>query len=156
MLAANAVAGGAPEAVVTREQLKHERLRLTRVDATHTMTGRCAVEVEFEWMDGERVVGRAEGQASTTGDLRIAALAAVDALEKFSRGAMHFELTGIKALRAFDANIVIVSLSVRQEQGTQRLLGSYLAEADPIRSSVIAVLNATNRVLGNYISISPQ
>ena len=152
MVAANAETGDRPEAVATRDQLRRERLRLTRVDASHTMTGHCAVEVELEWMDGERVVGRAEGQTSTAGDLRIAALAAINALEKFAAGALTFELTGIKGIRAFDANIVIVSIAVRQGPGPQRLLGSFLAEADPTRSSVIAVLNATNRVLGNYIS----
>jgi hypothetical protein len=152
MLAVNAESGDTPEAVVTREQLRRERLRLVRVDAKHTMTGYCVVEVELEWMGGDRVVGRAEGQASTAGDLRIAALATIAALEKFGDGALAFELTGIKAIRAFDANIVIVSLGVQRGPGPQRLLGSYLAEADPIRSAVIAVLNATNRVLGNYIT----
>jgi hypothetical protein len=152
MLAVNEERGDTPEAVVTREQLKRERLRLTRVDATHTATGHCAVEVELEWMGGERVVGRVEGQASTAGDLRIAALAAISALEKFAAGSFAFELTGIKGIRAFDANIVIVSIAVKHGPGPQRLLGSYLADADPIRSAVIAVLNATNRVLGNYIA----
>ena len=153
MLAVNAESGSAPEAAATREQLKRERLRLTRVDATHTMTGHCAVEVELEWLEGQRVVGRAQGQASTAGDLRIAALAATDALERFSGGALSFDLTGVKAIRAFDANVVIVSIAVRRGPGPTRLLGSHLAEADPIRSTVIAVLNATNRVLGNYISV---
>jgi hypothetical protein len=139
--------------VISREQFRRERLRLARVAATHTTTGTCAVEVELDWVDGERVVGRASGQASTAGDLRIAALAALDALEKFSAGTLEFDLTGIKAIRAFDANIVIVSIAVKRGPGPQRLLGSYLAESDPIRSAVIAVLNATNRVLGNYITI---
>jgi hypothetical protein len=152
MVAVNAESGDAPEAVATQEQFKRERLRLTRVDATHTMTGNCAVEVELEWLAGERVVGRSHGQASTAGDLRIAALAAIDALEKFATGDLKFELTGIKGLRAFDANIVIVSIAVRQGPGPQRLLGSCLAETDTTRASVIAVLNATNRVLGNYIT----
>ena len=151
MLAANDDKEGGTETVVTREQLKRERLRLTRVESTRTMTGQCAVEVELEWVGGQRVVGRTVGQASTAGDLRIAALATIDALEKFSEGAIGFELTGIKAIRAFDANIVILSLAVR-EHGAPRLLGSYLADADPIRSAVIAVLNATNRVLGNHIA----
>ena len=152
MLAVNEESGDAPGAVITREQLRRERLRLTHVDARHTSHGYCVVEVALEWMAGTRVVGRAEGQASTAGDLRIAALAALNALEKFAQGALSFELTGIKGIRAFDANIVIVSLGVQRGPGPQRLLGSYLAEADPIRSAVIAVLNATNRVLGNYIS----
>jgi len=152
MFPENAEPDGTLETVVTREQLKRERLRLTRIGSTRTQTGQCAVEVELEWLGGVRVVGRAEGQASTAGDLRIAALAAVAALEQFGAGALSFDLTGIKAIRAFDANIVIVSLTVKQDGTPQRLLGSYLAEEDPVRSAVIAVLNATNRILGNYIA----
>jgi hypothetical protein len=152
MLALNEENGSAPETVVTREQLKRERLRLTRVEATHSATAHCAVEVELEWMGGERVVGRAEGQATTAGDLRIAALAAIAALETFAGGTFAFDLTGIKTIRAFDANIVIVAIGVRRGPGPQRLLGSHLAEDDPIRSAVTAVLHATNRVLGNYIA----
>ena len=33
-----------------------------------------------------------------------------------------------------------------------RLVGCYLAETDTRRGTAMAVLNATNRVLGNYIS----
>lgn len=152
MLPGDAEADGTTEAVISREQFRRQRLQLVRVDSRHTTTGSCAVEVELDWVDGERVVGRASGHASTAGDLRIAALAALDALEKFSAGSLEFDLTGIKAIRAFDANIVIVSITVRQGPGPQRLLGSCLAETDTTRASVIAVLNATNRVLGNYIT----
>ena len=104
----NGESSGSLEAVVTREQLKRERLRLTRVESKRTQTAQCAVEVELEWMGGERVVGRAEGQTSTAGDLRCAAEAAIDAIERFSAGVLELELLGVKALRAFDANIVIV------------------------------------------------
>ena len=143
---------GATEAVVTGEQIRRGRLRLTRVESTRSPTGQCVVEVELEFVEGQRVVGRSEGQASNAGELRIAALAAIEALERFANGAFTFELTGIKGLRAFDANIVIVSLAMKDGTGGQRLLGSYLADTDLVRSSVIAVLNATNRVLGNYIA----
>jgi hypothetical protein len=85
------------------------------------------------------------------GDLRVAAEATLRALETFSRGAVTFELAGIKSLRAFDANIIIVALGVRGSAGPARLLGAYLAEREPIRGAVIAVLNATNRLLGNFI-----
>jgi hypothetical protein len=86
------------------------------------------------------------------GDLRVAAEAALHALENFAGGALAFELAGIKALRAFDANIVIVAVGLRKGEGPTRLLGSYLAEQDPVRAAVVAVLNATNRILGNFIS----
>lgn len=152
MLAAKENKDGSTEAAATREQVRRERLRLTRVESTRSPTGQCVVEVELEFLEGQRVIGRSEGQASNAGELRIAALAAIAALEKFADGAFTFELTGIKGLRAFDANIVIVSLSMKDGSGAQRLLGSYLADTDLVRSSVIAVLNATNRAVGNYIS----
>ena len=152
MLGADDNEDGVIEAVVTRDQLRRGRLRLTRVESTRSPTGQCVVEVELEFLEGQRVVGRSEGQAINAGELRIAALAAIEALEKFGNGSFSFELTGIKGLRAFDANIVIVSLAMKDASGGQRLLGSYLADTDLVRSSVIAVLNATNRVLGNYIA----
>ena len=64
---------------------------------------------------------------------------------------LMFELLGVKAVRAFDATVVIVSLSARAEQ-TTRLVGSCLTEADPARGAALAVLNATNRLLGNYLA----
>jgi hypothetical protein len=71
---------------------------------------------------------------------------------RFSEGQLNLELIGVKAMRAFDANIVIVSVGATREGNPERLLGSYLAEQDPLRGAVIAVLNATNRVLGNFIA----
>jgi len=132
--------------------VKRERLRFTNFRFVRTPSGLCTAEVEFEWMDGVTVVGKASGQSSPMGDLRVAAEAALRALESFSGGAIEFELTGVKALRAFDANIVIVALGLRKGEGPQRLLGSYLAERDPVRAAVVAVLNATNRILGNFIA----
>src|SRR5579862_3033132 len=131
-------------------QLKRERLRFSNFRFARTPSGLCTAEVE--WLDGVTVVGRATGQSSPMGDLRVAAEAALHALENFAGGALAFELAGIKALRAFDANIVIVAVGLRKGEGPTRLLGSYLAEQDPVRAAVVAVLNATNRILGNFIS----
>ena len=58
----------------------------------------------------------------------------------------------MKVVRAFDANVVIASLIQRGDSGPDRLLGCYLADGDMVRGAALAVLNATNRVLGNYIS----
>lgn len=117
-----------------------------------TQSGVCSAEVELEWVDGVKVTGKANGPSSPMGDLRVAAEATLKALEGFSKGAILFELSGVKALRAFDTNVVIVAVSLRQGEGPQRLMGSYLAERDPIRAAVYAVLNATNRLLGNFIA----
>jgi hypothetical protein len=133
-------------------QIKRERLRFSTFRFVRTPSGLCTAEVELEWVDGVTVVGRASGQSSPMGDLRVAAEAGLKALESFAGGALEFDLAGIKALRAFDANIVIVAVGVRKGEGPQRLLGAYLAESDPVRAAVVAVLNATNRLLGNFIA----
>jgi hypothetical protein len=137
---------------VTAGQLKRERLRFSDFRFARTPAGHCTAAVELEWVDNVRVTGNAEGQSSPMGDLRIAADAALRALERFSDGALVFELVGVKLLRAFDANIVIVSVAVKRGDGPKKLLGCYLAETDSVRGAVVAVLNATNRVLGNFIA----
>ena len=136
---------------ITPSQLKRERLRFSDFKFTRTPSGQCSCEVELEWVDGVRVVGKASGQSSPMGDLRISADAVLRALETFSGSALQFELVGVKLLRAFDANVVIVSVNVKKGEGPPRLLGCYLAEHDAVRGTVVAVLNATNRVLGNFI-----
>ena len=139
--------------VISQAQLKRERLRFTNFVFHRAPSGTCKSEVELEWMEGERVTGKAEGVTSTLGDLRVAADAALRAIEQFSDGSLRFELVGVKTMRAFDANIVIVSvLAVLGGGPQQRLLGCHLAEDDPLRSAVVAVLHATNRVLGNFIA----
>ena len=79
------------------------------------------------------------------------AKAAIEAIESFSQGGLGLELMGVKLVRAFDANVIIVSATQRSARST-RLVGCYLADRDPVRGAALAVLNATNRVLGNYIS----
>ena len=138
--------------IVTQAQLKRERLRFVDFHFTRTQAGQCTAEVELEWLEGARVSGTASGQSSPMGDLRIAAEAGLRALETFTEGQLQLELIGITAMRAFDANLVIVSVGVLKGDGPRKLLGCYLAERDPIRASVIAVLNATNRLLGNFIA----
>jgi hypothetical protein len=132
---------------------RRERLRFSEFSFTRTPAGVCVAEVELEWAPGTRFRGRSEGQSSPLGDLRIAAEAAMRALESFSKGELAFELIGVKMVRAFDANLIIVSISMRGTPMPTRLLGCYLAEGDIARGAATAVLNATNRVLGNFISV---
>jgi hypothetical protein len=132
-------------------QGQRSRLRFTDFAFRRASDGRCTAEVELEWTEGVRVRGNAAGQSSPTVDLRVAAEAALRAIEAFSEGAMAFDLIGAKAVRAFDANVVIVSVENRRE-GPRRLLGACLVEDDPCRGAVVAVLSATNRVLGNFIA----
>jgi hypothetical protein len=130
---------------------RRERLKFAEFSFTRTPSGQCSAEVTLEWDDGLHV-GRAIGQSSPLGDFRVAAEATLRSLEEFAKDSMHFELLGIKHVRAFDSNLLIVSVSLREDSQLTRLVGCYLAETDTRRGAAMAVLNATNRVLGNYIA----
>lgn len=128
---------------------KTERLRFGSFSFTRSPAGRCTVQVELEY-GGKKFLGRTEGQSSPIGDLRLGAEAAMQAVELFAQGRLGLELMGIKLVRAFDANVVVVSCTQRSARET-RLVGCYLADRDPVRGSALAVLNATNRIMGNYL-----
>jgi hypothetical protein len=81
------------------------------------------------------------------GDLRISAEACLKALSQFA-GSTGFELLAVKHIKAFDSNLAIVSISHRQNGAMYPLVGCYLAKNDVCRGAAIAVLNATNRILG--------
>jgi hypothetical protein len=81
-------------------------------------------------------------------DLRLAAEATIRALAQYVNGAFSMELLGVKTLRAFDANVVIVSVLMRHEGKEHRLLGCHVADEDSARGAVLATLQATNRKLG--------
>ena len=129
-----------------------ERLRFQGFTFERLASGRCRARVVLSWADGRQFVGEAEGVISQAGELRCSAGAVVRALERVVHPKVGFELLGIKAVRAFDATVVIVSLSVRTDTSVSRLVGSYLAETDAPKGAALAVLNATNRMLGNYYS----
>jgi len=136
--------------LVESAQSKSDRLRFGSFTFTRSPAGRVIAQVELEH-EGKRFVGRAEGQSSPVGDLRLGAEAAMQAVELFAQGGLGLELMGVKLVRAFDANVVIVSCTQRTARET-RLVGCYLADRDSVRGSALAVLNATNRVLGNYLT----
>ena len=129
---------------------KPDRLKFGSFTFTRSPAGRCIVQVELEFT-GKRFIGKTEGQSSPVGDLRLGAEAAMQAVEAFAQGGLGLELMGVKLVRAFDANVVIVSCTQRTARGT-RLVGCYLADRDAVRGAALAVLNATNRVLGNYLT----
>lgn len=129
-----------------------ERLRFKEFEFKRLASGRCRARVVLSWADGRQFTGDAEGIISQAGELRCGAAATVRALEQAVQPQMGFELLGVKAVRAFDATVVIVSLSVRQDARASRLVGAYLTDEDPPRGAALAVLNATNRILGNFFA----
>lgn len=128
----------------------NDRLKFAEFELDRMTSGRCRARVVLTWQETTEFDGESEGLSSQAGELRCAAEACVIALTKAVKGAVRFELLGVKAVRAFDASVVIVSLAVPEERETHRLVGCYLtADADPTKGAAFAVLNATNRILGN-------
>jgi hypothetical protein len=129
-----------------------ERLRFQDFAFQRLASGRCRAKVVLAAVDGRQFSGDSEGVISQAGELRCGAEATVRALERVVQPQLAFELLGVKAVRAFDATVVIVSLSARQEARASRLVGAYLTDDNPPRGAALAVLNATNRILGNFFA----
>jgi hypothetical protein len=129
-----------------------ERLRFQTIALDRLADGSCRARIQLSWADGREFVGEAQGMSSQAGELRCSAEATVQALQHAVQREVELDLLGVKAVRAFDATVVIVSLSVRSDGNSWRMVGSYLTETDPPRGAALAVLNATNRVLGNYVT----
>lgn len=109
------------------------------------------IRITLEW-NGEKTVGTAIGESGDLIELRTAAAAALDALEHVLGEELHIKLVGVKQVKAFDAELMVVALYRTGDQ-PQRLVGSVSAAGDPRRAAAVAVLNALNRILGNYLSV---
>lgn len=123
-----------------------ERIRFVEFKLDRLPSGECRARVTLAWPDGPSFEGEARGLTSQAGELRCAAQAALLALAQAVREP-SFELVGVKALRAFDATVVIVSLGPPGHSPGPQVVGSYLTEGDAPRGAALAVLNATNRLL---------
>jgi len=124
------------------------RVRFQGVHIAGPRVGRAEAAVELEW-SGRAFSGRYEGESGMALELRSTALATTAALEQVLGGRVGFTLLGIKSFRAFDTDLVVVLL---RTEGHGALIGASLATGDPHQSAALAVLNATNRVLGNFIA----
>ena len=130
-----------------------ERLKFLEFGFEKLADGRCRARVVLERTPGQHYRGTAEGRGSPTGELRCAAQATTEALQEAVGEKLTFELLGVKAVRAFDATVVIVSLACHNGVPSTRLVGSCLSEDEFQRCAALAVLNATNRLLGNVVFV---
>ena len=132
-------------------RVSQERLRFQEFGFEKLPDARCRARVILERTEGDKFEGVADGMASQAGELRCAAEATARALQAVVGDRLHFELLGVKAVKAFDSSVVIVSLSSRDDGPPTRLVGSCLVDEGLPRGAALAVLNATNRLLGNTI-----
>jgi hypothetical protein len=134
----------------TSEPLR--RVRWMEVEVERPRAGWMVAEVELEWA-GKTYRGKAEGETGVVAELRVVGLATTRALEAILDGAVTYAVVGIKSIRIFDHDLVAVLLHSPQA-ADRHLVGVSLVTSDIHRSASVAVLNATNRLLGNYLATS--
>ena len=133
-------------------QASRERLRFKDFGLAPDGVGKCIARVALEWQGQEQAAGEARGESTPHGELRAAAEATLRAIERFADGKLAFEFAGVKAMRGFDADIIMVSVMLQRGGAPQRLLGCHLAEQDLPRGAAMATLHATNRIVASYLA----
>lgn len=137
------------EIVVRAASLQRERVRFDSIERTETRDNRIRVAVSLEW-GGESFLGEASGERGDAIEIRTAAAATIAALEKAVGAPLNLRLIGVKQVRAFDAELAVVSLN--REDDHQKLVGIVVVGDNPRRAAALAVLNALNRSLGNRLT----
>lgn len=129
------------------------RLRFLALDFAPAPDGKARVSVRMEWK-GREVQGEAVGIATREGDLRMGAYASLATIHEIAADVIEAELVGVKAVRAFDAWVVIASVRARAQGRDYRLLGAKACddEDELTRGAAIAVLDALNRVLEKVVN----
>ncbi len=92
----------------------------------------------------EIFVGESEGFESEKSRVEISARAAVAAIALCDRE-LKLAFEGVKVISAFDRQLVLVGIMVRQERANVLLTGSCEVKESLETASALAVLNATNR-----------
>ncbi len=137
------------EALIRADQRDRERVRFEGVERVEEADMHVRVRVALEWK-GKRAEGEATGEKGINIELRTAAQAALEALDGVSDRPVGVRLAGVKQVRAFDAELMVVSL-YRPGPDFQKYLGAVLVGKEPLRAAALAVLHALNRLLGNYL-----
>lgn len=137
---------------MTSEEERRERLRFDDFQLERFPNGRCQSRVRFGWTGGKVFTGEAEGTQTKQGELQASAQAALNAASSSVQDRLGMQLRGVKAVRAFDAWVVVVSVSAHPANTSLRLLGAAPCLGnDTSRGAVTAVLNAVNRLLQPYL-----
>jgi hypothetical protein len=139
--------------VVAAEALETTRVRLGRVERLPRNDGLVRIIVTLEWR-GVELVEEVVAERGDGVELRAAASAALAALRRLTAGEVPVRLIGIKPVRAFDTDLIVVSV-LRTGTPAQRYVGAVLADGDALRAAAMAVLDALNRPLEPYFVRTP-
>ncbi len=121
------------------------RLRLANVDVERDRGSHAHVTVELAVHD-RLEKGEADGVGTETVELRLAAVATLNAVHA-AIGATRFRLLGIKRMHAFDSDVILVVLRESEGDAKQRFVGAVPVRNTLVHGAAAAVLDATNRVL---------
>jgi hypothetical protein len=135
---------------VTYRAEHRERARVRFGELRRQATGGTVkVEVDLEWGD-ESFTGSATGELGSAVELRTAGQATVAAIANIV-SELDLKLAGVKQVKSFDAELIVVSLYAAEDP-SRKFVGAVVMGPDPLRSAVVAVLSALNRLLGNYLN----
>ncbi|HEY0304561.1 MAG TPA: hypothetical protein VGC44_06295 [Longimicrobiales bacterium] len=131
--------------------LTSRRIKFSKIERIVERSGNVKLRVSLEW-NGEIKVGEASGESGDLLEQRTAATASLNALEAVVGESLGIKLVGVKHVRAFDEELMVVAL-YRPGPPAQRLVGSVSIDSDPRRAAAVAVLNGLNRILGTFLSV---
>jgi hypothetical protein len=134
---------------VQPERRDRQRVRFVDVHGDVLPDLHMRFTVTLEW-GGTEYRGTATGEQGGALELRTIAAASLDAIVALAPADLQVRLAGVKQVRAFDADLIVVSL-YRPDATPHNLVGVVVMGTDVRRAAAVAVLNALNRLLGNYL-----
>jgi hypothetical protein len=133
------------------ERRDRQRVRFMELKRNVQPDQQIAYTVRLEWA-GSEYTGTASGEKGDAVELRTISSASLTAIAALVPHDVKVRLAGVKLVRAFDAEMVVVSL-YRPDDEPHNLVGAVVAGDDPRRAAATAVLAALNRLLGNYLAL---
>ena len=132
------------EAAIVRETKRGRSLYFEDVEVRGSRTKGMMCRVTLR-RGTEQFVGEAEGMDGDRGRVELAARAALSAVGLSELSGRQFSLEGVKVIPAFDHEIVLAGVMVRQGRQSALLTGSCALRDSVETAGVLAVLDATNR-----------
>jgi hypothetical protein len=148
--AAGIASGYAVHLAFRTEKREQQRVRFLGVQRHTESDQHVRFTVTLEW-DGAEYTGSASGDRGGAVELRTIAIAALEAVCAVVPDELRIKLAGIKQVRAFDADLLVVSL-YRPDTAPHNLVGVVVTGDDIRRAAAVAVLSALNRLLGNFLT----